>query len=75
MFEELHTKGVHYLFTLNVITPKMTTFKFENSDKDNLWIISKPHAHVQILIKTSVKFQKNCHKIKGGFARTMYLLL
>ena len=40
--------------------------------KNNLRIISKPHAYLQIMTKTSVKFQKNRHKTVGGVAHTRY---
>ena len=35
---------------------KMAKFKLHKSDKNNL--ISKPHAYVQTMSKTPVKFQK-----------------
>ena len=37
----------------------MTKFKLRKVSKINLRIISKPHAHLQSMVKTSVKFQKN----------------
>ena len=43
--------------------------------KINLRIISKPHAHLQSKMKTSVKFQKNRNKTVEGVAHTMYILL
>ena len=45
------------------------------SKKNNLRIISKPHAHFQTMTKTPVKFRKNRHKTVGGVAHTRYLLL
>ena len=51
---------------------KMTKF----SVKINLWIISKPHAHLQNIIKTYmyVKLQKNRNKTVGGVAHIRYPL-
>ena len=43
--------------------------------KNNLRIIPKPHAYLQTMTKTPVKFQKNRYKTVGGFAPTRYLLL
>ena len=40
----------------------------------NLRIISKPHALLQTMTKTPVKFQKNQHKTVGGVVHTMYPL-
>ena len=42
--------------------------------KKNLRTISKPHAYLQTMTKTSVKFRKNPHKTVGGVAHTRYLL-
>ena len=44
------------------------------SDKNNLRIISKPHAYLQTMYKTPVKFQKNRYKSIGGVAHTRYPL-
>ena len=43
--------------------------------KINLRIIFKPHAHLQSIVKTSVKFQKNLNKTAGGVAHTRYILI
>ena len=43
--------------------------------KNNLRIISEPHAYLQTMIKISVKFQMNRHKTVGGVAHTMYIVL
>ena len=43
--------------------------------KNYLSIISKPYAHLQTMINTSVKFRKNRHKTVGGVAHLKYLLL
>ena len=54
---------------------KMTKFKLQKKvSKINLRIISKPHAHLQSMMKTSVKFQKNWNKTVGGVAHTRYPL-
>ena len=37
-------------------------------------IISKPHAYLQSLVKTYVKFQKNRNETVGGVAHTRYPL-
>ena len=42
--------------------------------KNNLRFISKPHAYVQTMSKTPVKFQKNQYKTVGGDAHTRYQL-
>ena len=53
----------------------MTEFNFrEKVIKNNLRIISKPHAYVQTMSKTPVKFQKNLKKTVGGDAHTRYPL-
>ena len=38
--------------------------------KINLRIISKPHAYLQSVVTTSVKFQENRDKTVGGVAHT-----
>ena len=42
--------------------------------KNDLRIISKPHAYVQTMSKTPVKFQKNRYKTVGGDVHTRYPL-
>ena len=42
--------------------------------KINLRIISKPHAYLQSMVTTSVKFQENRNKTVGGVAHTRYPL-
>ena len=51
------------------------TSNCEKSVKNNLKIISKLHAHLQSMFKTSVKFQKKRNKTVGGVAYTRYILL
>ena len=54
---------------------KMTEIKMQNKvTKNNLRIISKPHAHFQTIIKTPVKCDKDRHKTVGGVAHTRYPL-
>ena len=56
-------------------TRKTTKFNMQKKvSKINLRIISKPHAHLQNIIKTSVKFQKNRNKTVGGVTHTRYPL-
>ena len=53
----------------------MSKFKLRKKVlKINLRIISKSHAHLQSMIKTSVKFQKNLNITVGGVACTKYPL-
>ena len=49
----------------------MTKFKLQTKlIKINLSIISTPHAYLQSLVMTSVKFQKNRNETVGGVAHT-----
>ena len=53
----------------------MTKFKLRTKVIEiNLSIISKPHAYLQSLVKTSVKFQKNRNETVGGVTHTRYPL-
>ena len=64
----MRTQGTHYPFTLIVIMPeKWLSSTYGKSDKNNLRIISKPHAYL-------VKFQRNRDKTVGGVAHTRYPL-
>ena len=47
----------------------------EKVTKNNLRIISKIHAYLQTMTKTSVKFRKNRHKTVGVVAHTRYIVL
>ena len=53
---------------------KMTKFKLRKKCQINLRIISKPHAHLQSMMKTSVRFQMNRNKTVGAVAHTRYPL-
>ena len=70
--EELHTQGSHHPFTCIVkMSEKLTKLKLRKKvSKITLRIISKSHAHLQSMVKTSVKFQKNQNKTVGGVAPT-----
>ena len=69
------TKGTHYPFILIVKMPeKWLSSTCRKSDENNLRIISKPHAYLQTIYKTPVKFQKNQYKTVGGDVHTRYPL-
>ena len=52
---------------------KMTKFtKMEKVTKNNLTIISKPHAHPHTMTKTHAKFQKDRYKTVRGVALTRH---
>ena len=71
----MRTQGTHYPFTLTVKMPeKWISSTGEKVIKSNLRIISKPHAYLQTMSKTPVKFQKNQYKTVGGDAHTRYPL-
>ena len=70
----MRTHGTHYPFTLIVkMTEKWLSSTYEKSNKNNLMIISKPHAYLQTMFKSLVKFERNRHKTVG-VARTRYPL-
>ena len=63
----MRTQGTHCPFIFIVKIPKeRLSSNCKKVSKINLRIISKPHAHVQSMVKTSVKFQKNRNKTVGG---------
>ena len=71
----MRSKGTLCQYTLIVITPeKQLSSTCIKSDKNNLMIISKPHAHFPTMTKPHVKFQKNRHKTVGGVAHTRLIL-
>ena len=73
--EELRIQCTLCQFTITIKMPeKRLSFNCEKVSKINLRIISKPLAHLQSMMKTSVKFQKNRNKTVGGVAHTMYPL-
>ena len=52
----------------------MAKFNLWKSNKNNLRIIPKPHACLQTMTKTPVKFWKNQNETVGGVAPTRYPL-
>ena len=66
-----------YPLSIHVVidnAPKMAKFNLQKSNKNNLRIISKPHAYLQTMNKTPVKFRKNWYKTVGGVAPIRYPL-
>ena len=49
---------------------KMAKFNLQKSNKNNLRIISKPHAYLQTMTKIPFEFQKNRYKSVGGVVPT-----
>ena len=71
----MRTQGTDYPFTLLVkMSEKWLSSTCGRSDKNNLKIISKPHAYLQTMSKTPVKFQRNRHKTVREVAHTRYPL-
>ena len=71
----MRTQHSHPPFTLIVKMPeKWLSSTCGKSDKNNLRIISKPHAYLQTMYKAPVKFKKNRNKTVGGVAHTRYPL-
>ena len=71
----MRTQGTHYPFTLIVKMPeKWLSSTTEKVIKNNLRIISKPHAYLQSMFKSLVKFQRNRQKTVGGVGHTRYPL-
>ena len=69
----MRTQGTNYPFTLILKMPEKCS-TCGKSNKNNVSIISKPHAYFQTMYKSLVKFQRNRHKTVGGVAHTMYPL-
>ena len=71
-------KGTRYLLPIDfcyIRTQKMS--KFKNAEKVIKYyfrILKKPHANLQTILKTPVKFQKDRTKTVGGVKGTRYLL-
>ena len=54
---------------------KMAKFNLQKKvTNSNLRTISKPHAYLQSMVTTSVKFQENRNKTVGGVAHARYPL-
>ena len=49
---------------------KWLSLSCEKGNTNNLRIISKPHAYLQTITETPVKFQKNRYRTVGGAAPT-----
>ena len=71
-------KGTRYLLPIdfcNIRTQKMSKLKMQKKVIKNYFrILKKPHAHLQTILKTPVKFQKDGTKTVGGVKGTKYLL-
>ena len=70
-------KGTRYLLPIdfcNIRTQKMSVKNAEKVKKDYFRILKKTHAHLQTILKTPVKFQKDRAKTVGGVKGTKYLL-
>ena len=61
LYEELRSQGTHCHNTHRIIESEVTKkfHKVEKVTKINSRIISKPHAHLQTMVKTCAKFQKD----------------
>ena len=69
-------KGPTNLYFISVNSRKTTKLKLPKKViKINQKINIKPHAHVQSMVKTSVKFQMNRNNTAGGVAHIRYILL
>ena len=70
-------KGTRYLLPIdfcNIRTKKMSVKNAEKVIKNYFRILKKPHAHLQTILKTPVKFQKDRTKTVGGVKGTKHLL-
>ena len=69
LYEELRSQGIHCLYTERLKNDQFTKWKndevqkVEKVTKINGRIISKAHAHLQTMEKTSAKFQKDWYQI------------
>ena len=62
LYEELHCQGTHCQY---FEVKKWLVHKAEKKKKKNLTIISKPHAHPDIMKETPAKFQDRYKTVKG----------
>ena len=70
-------KGTRYLFPIdfcNIRSQKMSVKNAEKVIKNYFRILKKPHAYLQTILKTPVKFQKDRTETVGGVKGTKYLL-
>ena len=65
--------SIHF-HCVNVEKVSKLKLRKKSVKKINLRIISKPHANLQSMVKTSVKYQKNLNITVGGVACTRYPL-
>ena len=70
-YEELCSRGTHCLY---IEGEKWLSSQCGKSDKNDLTIISKPHAQPHTKKKTHAKFQNNRYKTVWGVALTRYPL-
>ena len=69
-------KGTRYLLTIDFCNIRAQK-KLKNAEKvikNYFRILKKTHAHLQTILKTPVKFQKDRTKTAGGVKGTKYLL-
>ena len=74
LYKELCLQGNHCLYTFIESEVRKKVHKVEKVAKINSRIISKPHAHLQTMAKTSAKFHKDGYKFVWGVALTRYPL-
>ena len=70
-------KGTRYLHPIdfcNIRTQKMSVKNAEKVIKNYFKILKKPHAYLQTILKTPVKFQKDRTETVGGVKGTKYPL-
>ena len=70
LYEESRSQDTH---CLHIEVEKMIcVHKVEKSDKNNLTVIYKPHAHPHSMTKTPAKFQNDRYKAVKGVALTRH---
>ena len=69
-----HTRCPLSIHFVSKIPEKWLSSTCAKSKKNNLKVISKPHAYLQTMTKASAKFQMNQLKAVGGDAHTRYIL-
>ena len=70
-------KGTRYLLPIHFCslrTQKMSKLKCGKVIKNYFRILKKPHAYLQAILKSLIKFQKDRLKTVGGVKGTRYLL-
>ena len=66
-YEELYLRGTHCLY---IEGEKRLSSQCGKSDKNDLTILSKPHAHPHTMEKTHAKFHNDWYKTVRGVALT-----